>query len=231
MAAGSRPRLRRGRSWLLRLLAVVVILAALLEGADVLTRHVAEDTIAARAVKATGASGATSHISGWPLLYDFFVNDTIPSVSVHMQNVPIKTSAATLTVEEVDVTLTHVGLSAGDLVGHRELRLTGISRADVRAVVTDGELSQAAGTTVEILPGGRIGVETSAGLQSATIQVADDVLVVSAGARELLRVDLTQDRLIPHCGMTTSASAGQFTATCSVAPVPPSVLAALSARA
>lgn len=231
VAAGSRPRVRGGRNWLLRLAIVVVILAALLEVADVVTRHVAEDTVAARAVKASGASGATAHVSGWPLLYDFFGDDSIPSVSVDLRDVPIKTSAATLTVEEVHVLLTDVGVSAGDLVGHRELRLTHISRADVRAVVTDAELSAAAGTKVEILSGSRVGVETPAGLQSATIQVTDDVLVVSEGGRELLRVDLTQDRLIPHCDMTTSTTPGRFTASCSVAPVPPSVLAALSARA
>jgi hypothetical protein len=220
--------MRTRSHWLVRLLVVVVILAALLEGADVLARHVAEDTIAARAVRATGASAGSSHISGWPVLYDFAVDDEIPSVSLDLQNVPIKTGAVTLTVEEVDVVLTKVGVSAGDLVGHRELRLTGISQANVRAVVTDGELSAAAGVTVELLPGGLVRVETPDGLLTATVGVVGSVLTVSTPSRQLLHIDLTQDRLIPRCTMTTSLSVNQLTASCTIAPVPPSVLAALS---
>jgi hypothetical protein len=224
--------MRGPRRGVVGFLVAIVLVAVLLEVADVIARHVAEDTVSARAVRATGASSASTSISGWPILWDFFAQGTIPSVSMELHDVTIgRPGAPVLVVQEIDVALTKVGVSAGDLVGHRELRLTGIKRAEVDAIVTQAELSTAAGATVKVLPGGRVGVETPGGLVSAAVAVHGNVLVLSEGSKQLFSIDLTQDRLIPRCRMTTSTSAGRIVASCSIAPVPPSLLAALSAQA
>lgn len=217
---------RSGGSRALRWLVVLVVLGGLFEGADVLSRHVAQDTIATRAAAASGASTAAAQVSGWPLLWDFFVDDSVPSVSVQLQDVPI----GRLQVETIDVTLDGVGVDGGQLVTERALRLTGIAAASVSATVDQSELSSAAGRTIEILPNGTIGVLDGGDLVTATIRIAaGDVLEVLQGGRDLLRVDFSEDRLVPRCGMrfAVQAAQGQVTATCTVSPVPASVLAAL----
>jgi LmeA-like phospholipid-binding len=205
---------------------VLVVLGGLFEGADLLARHVAEDAIAGRAVAATKATSAGATLSGWPILWDFFAENSVPSVSLTMQDVPI----GPLHVEEIGVTLTKVDVDSGALFTSRSLRLTSISRAAVRAVLTDSELSTASGQTVEILPGGKVGVLIDGTLVTATVQLTGDVLVLGADGRQVLRVDLSTDRLIPKCQMTSSFSAGEIVASCSISPVPASLLSAISGQ-
>jgi hypothetical protein len=224
VTAGARPRLRRGRSRLLKLLIVLVVLGGLLEGADVLARHVAEDAIAGRAVSVTKATSGSASLSGWPILWDFFADNSVPSVSLTLHDVPV----GPIKVDEIDVTLTKVNVDSGALVSDRALRLTGISRAAVRAVVTDSDLSNASGQTVEILPGGKVGVIVGGTLVTATVHFTGDVLVLEAAGRQVLRVDLSTVRLIPKCSMTSAVVAGEIVATCSISPVPASVLSAIS---
>jgi hypothetical protein len=224
--AGVRPSLGRGR--LTKLLIVLVVLAALLEGADLLVRHVAQDTIAGRAVVATGASSGSASVSGWPLLWDVFGQDSVPGVDLRLRGVPV----GKLDLSQLNVDLSNVGVSSGDLITKRALRLTGIGRAQVTAVVTASELSAATGRDVEILPGGQVAVDVSGVFVKASVAIdSGDVLVVDEAGMQILDINLSTDSLVPTCSMTFQLSADQLSATCTVSPVPARVLAALSAQA
>jgi hypothetical protein len=209
-------------------LIVVVLLAGLLEGLDVLVRHIAEDTIAGRAVAATHASSGSSNVSGWPLLWDLFGQDSVPGVDLELRGVPV----GSLALSQLSVDLSNVGVSSGDIVTKRALRLTGIGRAQVTAVVTDSALSAATGRDVQILPGGKVVVDTNAGFVTASVAIeSGDVLVVDEAGTQILHVDLSKDSLVPECSMSFQLSANQVSATCTVSPVPARLLAALSAQA
>jgi hypothetical protein len=223
--AGARPPLGRGR--LKKLLIVVIVLAVLLEGLDVLARHVAADTIASRAVTATGASSGSASVSGWPLLWDFFGEDSVPGVDLQLRGVTVDS----LVLAQLNVSLSNVGVSSGDLVTKRALRLTSIGRAQVTAVVTDSALSTATGAEVHILPGGMT-VDTNGVSVTASVAIeSGNVLVVEIPGVKTLSVNLSKDSLVPECSMTYQLGAGQLSATCTVSPVPARILAALSAKA
>ena len=218
---------RRGRRVFVKLLIVIVVLAALFEGADILSRHVAQDTIATRAVSATSASSGSASVSGWPFLVHL-AGGNVQQLTVDLHSVPI----GTLHVSELDIVLTGIGIDVHAVFADRALRLTHINSASVRAVVTAAELTAATGDPVTLRPDGSIEVTVAGTTVAAQVAIVDGhVMVLDYAGHQLLHVDMAQDRLVPDCTMNLAVTSQSVTTTCAVAPVPASILSALSGAA
>ena len=217
----------RRRRRLVVLLVVLVVLGGLFELADVLSRHVAEDTIATRAVTASGASSGKASIDGWPFLVDV-ARGKVTEVDVDLRNVPV----GALQLSALDVALTGIGIDTNALFTNRALRLDGIDRASVAAVVTAAALTAATGDPVSFGPGRRIAVAVNGTkVDAQLIVVGGHVLELEHSGEVLLRVDLAKDRLVPDCSMHLAVSGQSVTAACTVTPVPKRVVSAISGAA
>lgn len=211
-----------------KLIVLVLVLALLFIGANLLAAHVAGDEIASRAKQATGASSASASVGTFPVLYRFLANGSVPEVRVALTYVPV----ASLDVASIGVVLRGVVIDRGDLFAKREVRVKSIASARATVVVTAAELSSAVGRTVMLPGSGRVEVELASGTVAASVGItAGDVLVVSEAGVPLVRVDLATSPLVPACSMSLDVGAGQVEATCSVSPVPAKVLAAISGAA
>jgi hypothetical protein len=226
-ALGRELARRRGRRRWVVLVVVLVVLAVLFEAADLVSRHVAQDTIAARAVNATSAAGGSAAVAGWPFLVDL-AGGNVHQVTVDLRSVPI----GALTFSELDVVLTGISIDTHALFADRALRLKAMASASVRAVLTAAELTSAAGYPVTLKPDGTVDVLFDGRTYAGQVAlVGGHVLVLERAGTQLFRVDLAQDRLVPDCNMNLTVSSQSVTTTCTVAPVPPRILSALSGAA
>lgn len=212
---------RGGRRWLVA--AVVVVL--LLVGLDLGARAVAQSELASRAKSASGAQSASAAIHGFPFLWDLLAQGSISGIHVHLSEVP----AGPLRLSAVDVQLDGTHIDRGALFSHRQVHVESIDSATAEVTVTAADLSAAVGGTVSLPGAGRILV-TVAGLGvPAQIHVLDDrVLVLEVHGVAVLRSDLTANRLVPACALSVVVGSGQLTVSCTVAPVPGSVVQAIA---
>jgi hypothetical protein len=211
-----------------KLIVLLLVIAVLFVAANLLAAHLAGDEIATRAREATGAESASASVGTFPVLYRFVAEGTVPEVNVALSYVPI----STLVVAEIHVSLHKVRIERAALLDQREVRIRSIASGTASVVVTAGELSAAVGRAVSLPGAGRIDVATAVGMVDATVALeAGDVLVVSAAGSTLLRVDLASSRLVPACDMSLEIEKGEVTASCSVSPVPTSVVQAISGAA
>jgi len=151
-----RHRLTRRLVWIVISLAIV---AGLLEIANVVALHMTEDTLAGRAMRATGAHSASVSLSGWPFLYDVVAEGKVDGADVHLTDVPV----GQVQVKSLDVHLGQVAMSRHSFLADHALQLTSVTSATVTAEVTASELSAAAGRTVKLLANGVIEVPDAAG--------------------------------------------------------------------
>jgi hypothetical protein len=219
---GRRHRLRRA---IIKLVVVLVVLGGLLEVADIFARHVAEDTIAGRAVAATSASSASASISGWPFLYGVLVEGSVPGTDVVLTDVPI----GRLVVQRLDLSLSNVAIDTGALFSHQTVDLKSIGSARVAATVTAAELSAAADHTIRLLGNGNVEVVVDGVAVPATVSIGDGhELQIGEGTTTLLDINLSSSKLVPDCAMTLSITTSALAASCTVSPVPKRVLEAIS---
>jgi hypothetical protein len=202
---------------------VAVVLAALV-GADFALKTVAEHELAARAQSASGARRASAVISGFPFLWDLLVDGTVPAVALHLSDVPV----GALHLHEVDVSLvgTHIVRSA--LFGQRQVRVSSIDSGTAAVTVTAADLSAALGQTVSLPGDGRAYVERSGVMVPATITVGSESLVLRVAGVPVLESDLSASRLVAACALSLHVGAGALTVSCTMAPVPYSVVQSLA---
>jgi hypothetical protein len=213
---------------LIRTVVSLAVVAGLLEITNVVALHMTEDTLAGRAMRATGAHSASVSLSGWPFLYDIVAEGKVDGADVHLTDVPV----GHVQVQSLDIRLGQVAMSRRSFLADHALRLTSVSSAAVTAEVTASELSAAAGRTVKLLANGVIEVPDVAGGITAAVQVEPgDEVVVSVDGVAVVHLDLGQDRLVPSCPLQVVVSAGTLKATCTLAPVPASVLTRVDAAA
>ncbi len=208
-----------------KLITLAIVLAIVLGGANYLALHVAQDDVAHRAQTATRAQSASASIDGFPFLYDALVATSLPGVHIRLNYMPV----GPLRLEKVDVSMNKVDLSRHDLFDHHQVRITSVANALVTATVTAQELSAAIGHQVILAGNGQVQVKMGlVTLAGQVAVVAGQDLVVRSGGVDLLSVNLADNPLVPPCTMSLEVLTGYATASCYIAPVPASVIQALS---
>jgi hypothetical protein len=212
---------RGGRRWLVAAVVVVLVLV----GLDLGARAVAQSELASRAKAASSAQSASASIHGFPFLWDVLVQGTISGVHVHMSEVP----AGPLRLSAVDVQLDGTHIDRGALFSHRQVHVQSIESATAAVTVTAADLSAAVGDTVSLPGAGRVLVDVAGLRVPAQLRVLGHrVLVLEVHGVAVLRSDLTASRLVPACALSVVVGSGQLTVSCTVAPVPGSVVQAVA---
>lgn len=197
-----------GQVILKRLVVVLVVLAAILVGLDLAARSVTESALADHVKASTHAASTSATINSFPFLWDAAVEGRVDNVTVVDRNIP----AGPITLESVTVAAHQVRFDRKVLFNAHSVRLTSIGSATV--------------TVTTKLTGLEQGVASALGA-AVSVQPGDELVVRLAG-RTVFSYRLSRIPLIPDCPLQLSQAAGTYTLSCTVSPVPPSVLAALS---
>lgn len=222
-APGSLPLMfgRGGRG----LLVAVVVVVLLLVGLDYGARALAQSELASRARSASGAQSSSASITGFPFLWNLLVRGSISGVHLHLSEVP----AGPLRLSAVDVRLTGTHIDRGALFSHRQVHVRRIDSGTASVTVTAADLSTAVGDAVSLPGNGKVLVDVAGHEVAAQLRVVGDhVLVLEVHGVAVLHSDLTANRLVPSCALAVSLRSGQLTVSCTVAPVPGSVVQAIA---
>ena len=184
------------------------MLAAVVVGVDIGARVATQDAIAADVHRSTHSDGASASVSSFPFLYDVAAEGRLDRVSITDRGVPV----GPIRLDQVHLVAYQVRFDRGQLLDHRKVELTSVDRA---TVTVNAHLSSLAGTIARDL-----GVKVTS---SASGQIT-----VSAEGLTVATIDLTKVPIIPDCPLQITNSGDDYTFSCTVSPVPASVLAALS---
>ena len=202
-------------------LVVLVVLAALYLGADVVVRNRAESTIATKVEAALPGTSATVRMPSLPFTGHLAVGGDVPSLRVALTGLKVGPFAVqTVTLDASTVDLDRGKLLSGSVV------VTSVRSATVTAVLTQEAIDAGAGLPIT-LGQGAVGV---AGLQvPATVSIAGgDVDVKVAGLRTIA-IPLLPPSLLP-CTLQGTIEPGQLVLGCTATSLPP-VLAQAAASA
>lgn len=191
-----------------RLLVLLIVLAAVLVGLNYAARAVTETALADHVKASTHARSASATVRSFPFLWDAAVEGRVRDVTVVDRGVP----AGPVTLDSVTVVAHQISFDRKVLFNAQKVRLLSISSATVTVTthLTGLEQSVAAltGATVSVQPG--------------------DELTVRVAGRTVLSYKLSTIALIPDCPLQVARVGGGYSLSCTVAPVPAAVLAALS---
>ncbi|HUE60126.1 MAG TPA: LmeA family phospholipid-binding protein [Acidimicrobiales bacterium] len=206
------------------MLSTLVVLVALAIGVDIAARVIAQDRIASRAKASTRAQSASASISSFPFLYDILVDGSARNVAVHARGVPL----GPLIVHQVDVSVHDVQIDKGELFNHRKVRVTAIASATAAVTITASDLTAA--TNVPVTISGNTITATVAGVQiPVTVSVTNShVLAFNVVGRRVVNFDLARTPLLPACSMQMTTVQSALHLSCTIAPVPASLISALS---
>jgi hypothetical protein len=199
-----RPRRRR---WPF-LLVVVLVLAAALVAGDVAARVGTQNLIATDIRKSTRSDSAQVQIHSFPFLYGVAVQGRVNQVTITDLGVPV----GAVRLDRVTLDAAGVHFSRHELLYQHYVHITKVRRATITVVA---RLSGLVGSLAS-----RLGVQVTA--------ASSDRIVVSALGVTLATVDLTQSPIVPKCPLAVDHSGDSYTFTCTVSPVPTSVLDAMS---
>lgn len=175
---------------------------------DLAARSVTQDAIATDVQKSTHSEGASASISSFPFLYDVAAEGRIDRVAITDRGVP----AGPLRLDQVRLVASQVRFDRHELFTQHAVRLTDVGSA---TVTVQARLTSLTGTIARDL-----GIEVTSS--------ASNRITVSAGGVTVARIDLTKVPIIPDCPLDVTHSGEVYTFSCTVSPVPPSVLEALS---
>ena len=185
-----------------------MVLAAVLVGVDLAARSVTQAAIADHVKASTSAKSASVSINSFPFLWDAGVEGRLADVTVTGRDIP----AGPLRLDAVEVQAHQIRFDRRVLFNAHSVKLTSISSATVTVTThltgLEQSLASALGAVVAVEPG--------------------DQLVVRVAGRTVFSYQLSRIPLIPDCPLQVQQIAGGYSLSCTVAPVPASVLAALS---
>jgi len=210
------------------LLAVVIILVVLAAVADFGARRLAETALATRAKQSTGATSTSASIGGFPFLYDVLDKASVNTVDLTLDEVPAGTS---LTLESVHVHLVKVALDRNEMLHKRKVTIRSIASGTASVSISAPELSAATGHQVTLTSAGQVLVSVGGQNVAATIRAgANDVLELTVTGMPVFGLDLANSPIVPNCSFQVTVSGSAVTASCTMTPVPPAVIAAISTR-
>ncbi|MHB8437617.1 MAG: LmeA family phospholipid-binding protein [Acidimicrobiales bacterium] len=206
------------------LIGFVLVVLVLLAGADTAARFAAQHEIASRAQSATGASSASASISGFPFLEHLLVQGSVSGVDVTLHDVPM----GQLQVNTLSVHLVDTSIDRTALFDKRQVHVTSIASATASVTVTAAELSAAVGHAVTLPGNGVVDVDIGGFEVTGSMQLSGDVLVMSARGIPLLSSNLGADPFVSSCVLGLIVAQGEATMSCTMAPVPAALLAAVA---
>jgi hypothetical protein len=195
---------------LLLLIAIVAVIG------NFYARSEAQKKIAARVKATTHAESVSAKISSVPFLYQVAFSK-VPSLEVVAHEVPV----GVLRINEVTLDAKQIKVDHGELLS-RKVRIESVGSATVTATVKTANLL-----------GGIVPTALQSAASAADLQLVvtpGNVLQVDALGHELGSVNLGSSPLLPSCAYHVATVAGGFSLSCTVAPVPPSLLATLSSE-
>lgn len=185
----------------------MVVAAALVAG-DFAARAGTQDLIASDVQKSTHSQSARVSISSFPFLYDVAAVGRVDHITIADHGVP----AGPVRLDQVTLDATRVYFARRQLLEQHFVHITEVGRATVTIVA---HLSALEGSLAH-----RLGVQVTAR--------GSDRVAITAGGLTLLSLDLTRAPIIPACPLSVAHDGDTYTFSCTVAPVPGPVLAALS---
>ena len=212
------------RLFTVAILTVVFVVAAIVVGADIGGRVLAEHQIATRAKASTHAQTASSSISSFPFIYNFAFAGTIDHVTIHLTRVPV----GPLTIDKVDLKANGIRINRSYLVNHQKVRVESIASADAKLTLTAGDISAASGVQVSIAGNA---VTALVGGASVPVNVAiagGHTLTLGLAGGQGFSFDIDRSPIIPPCAMQLATVNDSLTLQCAVSPVPQPVVAAIS---
>ena len=184
---------------------MVAVAAAVL---DFVTRDATQTAVAADVRKSTHAQGATVGIDSFPFLYDIAASGRLDRVDVTVTGVPV----GAVRIDQIRLDARQVRFDRRRLLESHYVDITSVQQATISVVA---RLSNLQNTVANDL-----GVQVS-GTSSSDV-------VIAALGHQVATLDLTRIPIIPDCPLTISHRSDTYTFTCTVSPVPQTVLAALS---
>lgn len=213
---------------------IVILVVAALVGLDFGAKWLAARAVAAQAKRSTGAASGSASISGFPFLYDAVGQGRVQGLRVQLGDVP---AGPGLRLQSVTVDLSQVHFDRHRLWAHRKVTVTSITSGTGVIDVSVAELTAVSGRTVTIGPPGPSGqpqvlVDLPGGRTvAATAAIASGhFLQIVAGGLPVLNVDLARTPVVQDCAMSLRVTGSGVEASCTMSPVPPSVIAAVSSR-
>ena len=212
--------------FLLGFLTTIVVIVALAIGVDIAARVIAEHQIASRARSSTGAQSTSASINSFPFLYDLLVDGDARSVAVHLHHVPI----GPITVDRVDVQVRDVHVEKTELLYHHKVRVTSISSATAGLTITASDITSATGIPVTI-SGNTVTANVAGVLIPVSVTVTgNDSLSFNVVGHRVVSFNLARTPVVPICPMRVTTQQSALQLSCTVSPVPASLIAALSSR-
>jgi hypothetical protein len=217
------------------LLIFVVLLAVLFVAGNEVATAVAESQLASRARVATGAASASATVGPFPVLAYLFGQGRVPDVSVTLNDVSFAAIDAVvrglpdLSAQRLVVDLHDVSVSRSGLVKHQDVEVTRIGSATATLTITAAGLSALTGLAVSLPGHGRVEVRLDGVTVTASLQIANgNTLVLRMGGRTVVSIRLRHGSILPACPMAVSFPRGLAVASCTMTPVPQSLVDALA---
>jgi hypothetical protein len=188
---------------------VVILVAALAVAGDFYARSQTEKLVSQRVKAATGAQSVSVDLRTFPFLWHVVLSN-IPEVKVVAHEVP----AGGFRMTEVTVDARGVKVDRNVLVSSRQVKLDSVRSAQVTILLTGTDMDPSSS-----LPAG-----------AAVTVVGQHLLELTYEGRTVARVDLTSSPLVPACSYSLEKVRGGYSLSCTVSPVPATVLDALSSH-
>lgn len=190
------------------LIVVIVVLAAAATALDFVARDLTERAVASDVKAATHAQRATVSISSFPFIYGVAVHGRVDGLDVNVYGVP----AGLLSIDEISLDVKGVRIDQHRLLADRTVSVKSINSATINVVVKLSSLQNSLASD--------LGVEVSAPTSQRISFTVHGVTVAT--------IDLTRVPIVPSCALDVTHTGAVYTFSCTVAPVPASVLGALS---
>lgn len=228
--------MRRRR--LRRLLVCLVLLAVLLVAGNEVATSIAESQLASRARFAARAASASATVGPFPVLAYILGQGRVPEVSVTLNDVSLAITRVLagrvldVPAQRLVLELHDVSVSRSDLVQHQDVVVTRIGSATATLTITAADLSAMVGLPVKLPGRGLIEIRIAGVTVTGSLEIAaGDHLVLLAAGRRVASLALRNGKFLSQCSLAIAFRAGKVVSSCTMSPVPQSLLDALGVAA
>lgn len=176
--------------------------------ADFVARDATQSAVAANVTRSTHSEGSSVDISSFPFLYNVAAHGRLDRIQVTDRGVP----AGPFRIDRIHLDARQVRFDRHALLESHYVHIVSVGQA---TITVEAKLSDLESSIAD-----RLGAQVTAS--------SSDHVVISASGIPLVTLDLTRIPLVPVCPVTVSHTGDTYQFTCTVAPVPETVLAALS---
>ena len=205
---------------------VAAVLLFVFVGLEVAARVLSQNWIAAQVRSQTGARGVSVHVDTFLYLPALITSGSIAEIRLNADLVP----AGFTVLNRVSVDAHQVQVDRHWLLVHHQVHVTAIARARVTVEITAPEISAGIGYPLTLTDNNKLTAQVKGVTVPADISITEGhIVTVTSAGRLLGSVDLSTSQLVPKCDMTSDTGAQAITFSCTMAPVPASLIESLSA--